>query len=473
MPNKYIIQGATFNGDGTTSDLAASNGGVGAWNTITYFEGTAPAFGTLLAGDVVYIRSKDNTGADITRTLAAAISLGKSGLTTTPVVWVIDGGTIWAGISGTVTYTRSASYTSTILAFNTIKTDVVDRLVFKCNFASTNAALVVMTNGSRLVNAWLDASLLTYVNGLYVCHVVANNVSTTLENCKFSLGNKFYAAVANTTNYGKTLLISPRIEVSTVFTYPVFQLASLGNTLVIYGGSITGAGATTGQTVFAHGASGATGVETYGFEYLKTMTPVALPSGSTDCDAYVRSAGSDSGLGAVRIQKYGTCDSRNDNNYPTLNATFPDSASTPWSWRIYPVNTSQAYMIELPFMKVFADTAAAKTVTLEVLIADSFEGAGKVNKGSLWFDVFYIDNTTGLKTYATSLDLTATANLDTSTAGWSATSWGAVACLKRKIAVTTPTAIKQNTMIVCLLRGWAKSASSGDVIFVDPDPQLT
>lgn len=69
MANKYIIHGATFNGDGTSSAEATSNGGVGAWNTITYFEGTAPAYGTLAAGDVVYIRSKDAGGSNITRTL--------------------------------------------------------------------------------------------------------------------------------------------------------------------------------------------------------------------------------------------------------------------------------------------------------------------------------------------------------------------------------------------------------------------
>ncbi len=39
MANKYIIHGATYNGDGTTSSEAASDGAAGAWNTLTYFEG--------------------------------------------------------------------------------------------------------------------------------------------------------------------------------------------------------------------------------------------------------------------------------------------------------------------------------------------------------------------------------------------------------------------------------------------------
>ena len=43
MADKYIIEGAAFNGDGTSSAEATVAGGVGAWNTITYFEGATPA----------------------------------------------------------------------------------------------------------------------------------------------------------------------------------------------------------------------------------------------------------------------------------------------------------------------------------------------------------------------------------------------------------------------------------------------
>ena len=43
MPNKYIIHGATYNGNGTSSAEATSNGGVGAWNNINVFEGPAVA----------------------------------------------------------------------------------------------------------------------------------------------------------------------------------------------------------------------------------------------------------------------------------------------------------------------------------------------------------------------------------------------------------------------------------------------
>ena len=58
MANKYIIEGETYNGDGTTSSAAASAGAAGAWNHVNIITGTAVGYGSLNAGDTVYIRSK-------------------------------------------------------------------------------------------------------------------------------------------------------------------------------------------------------------------------------------------------------------------------------------------------------------------------------------------------------------------------------------------------------------------------------
>ena len=41
MANKYLIHGATYCGDGTASNEAASAGAAGAWNDINVFEGAA------------------------------------------------------------------------------------------------------------------------------------------------------------------------------------------------------------------------------------------------------------------------------------------------------------------------------------------------------------------------------------------------------------------------------------------------
>src|SRR5574337_1363107 len=105
MAAKYFIFGATYNGDGTTSSEAASNGAAGAWNQASIRTGTAPTYGSLAAGDTVNIRSKTGAGADanISNTLGGAITLGAASATATaPITWILDDGTIWAGKNGTL-----------------------------------------------------------------------------------------------------------------------------------------------------------------------------------------------------------------------------------------------------------------------------------------------------------------------------------------------------------------------------------
>ena len=117
MANKYIIHGATYCGDGTSSAVASSNGGVGAWNDINVFEGTAPAYGTApAAGDVVYIRSKTSAGADITRTLAATATLGSASATlASPITWVLDNGSVWSGVELKLTYNCPSYYVFSVV----------------------------------------------------------------------------------------------------------------------------------------------------------------------------------------------------------------------------------------------------------------------------------------------------------------------------------------------------------------------
>ena len=156
MANKYIIHGAAFNGDGTSSAAATVNGGVGAWNTIAYFEGTAPAYGAIAAGDTVFIRALDASGAAITRVSAASKTLGlAAGTISAPVTWILDQGDVWSGITGSLTFEVSAgNYGFTISPHNIIHTPVEDRIVFKISQASYYADFFLMDSGSVLSNAW-------------------------------------------------------------------------------------------------------------------------------------------------------------------------------------------------------------------------------------------------------------------------------------------------------------------------------
>ena len=90
------------------------------------------------------------------------------------------------------------------------------------------------------------------------------------------------------------------------------------------------------------------------------------------------------------------------------------------------------------------------------------------NKRKLWISVTYTDDATGLQKSVTTRDHAGGA-LDTTTANWSATVWGMVSFVKRKLSVTTPTAIRQNTPIVVTLFGTLTSATANDIYFVDSD----
>lgn len=474
MANKYIRHGETYNGDGTTSAAATSNGGAGAWNTITYFEGTAPAYGSLSAGDVVYIRSKDNAGANITRTMAGNVSLGKSGLSVSQVVtWVIDGGTIWSGINGVVTYKRTAAYTINHLAYNTIEAEVGDALVIADEYTSAAAHVMYqMAQGSILRNAFFDFDNVTFNNGGPSSIVMWGGVSgsCTLINPRITLPNQWYYYVIKAYDYSLCTVINPRMTMGTNWTsYPVFFVGSYGAVLDVIGGSLTGAGATTGAKVLQHDGTAPGNATFAGFTFPRTMTPAILLS-TAGVEARAQMMGMDSGFGAYRMGRWGEMDSRSDGYYPTLNAMYPDTGNSKWSWRVYPSNVSPTHPFEVGFFKVFTDTAAAKTITAEVLLADTITTA---TKGSLWLEVSYVDDSTGSVKFVSSANLASSSALATSSAGWSASTWGAINLLKRNIGVTTPTSIKQNTMISMRLCGTFKSASALDIFFVDPDPQLT
>jgi phage tail protein X len=139
-----------------------------------------------------------------------------------------------------------------------------------------------------------------------------------------------------------------------------------------------------------------------------------------------------------------------------------------------PERANQNNVLDARCFKVYSDTAGAKTVTLEIQVRTSFlaDNGGKVNKGNTWMTVSYVDDTTGAVKVLSTRNPVSNDNLDASTAAWSATTWGAIALTKKKLSVTTPTAVKQNSLIGVSFHTSAGGASTSDVIFVCPDPVI-
>ena len=467
MANKYIRHGETFNGDGTTSAAAASNGGVGAWNTITYFEGVSPAYGSLAAGDVVYIRSKDAGGADITRTLAANVTIGNASATyASRITWIIDGGTVWIGIDGVIKYTSaSSSYAVTLRTLNNLISEKQSRLVIENTLVSANQTYLLTTQNNYVKNIKIDWVLGTAFNGNKAI-LQSGNGFATVENLVVKAGKVHLGVVSFGSVNGGIHLINPDIELTVAAATAVVKQMSNSITATITGGRLYGAGATTGTAITEAVPSQPARLECFGFIYPNTVSVVqTIPSFSSfNSVGAIYTYGADGTAAAASANQWGIMDTRQDDNYPTLSAFLPTSDNKAWSYKVYPCEARNGFGATVQLSKIHTGDPAALDLNLELLVSDSFPN---VNSATVWISGSYI-NSSGVPEYFTTHDLAASA-LTTSTAGWSATTYGATSLLKRKISVTTASSVKKDTMVMLRLNWEARSVSSNDIFFVNPD----
>jgi len=470
MANKYIRHGETYNGDGTTSAAAASNGGVGAWNSLNVFDSfAAPNYGggSLAAGDVVYIRSKDAGGADITRTLAANVNLGNASATyESRITWIIDGGTVWSGIDGVIKYTSaSASYAVSLRTLNNLISEKQSRLVIENTLVSANQTKMLTLANSYVKNIKIDWSLGNSFNGNRLI-LQSNNSFSTVENLVVKAGMIYIGMIGFSNSNGGIHLINPDIELTVAAATAVILTMSYSDKVLITGGRLYGAGATTGTAITQAMPGSMSQLECFGFIYPNTVSVVqTLPSFSSfNGVAAVYTYGADGTAAAASANQWGIMDTRQDDNYPTLSAFLPTSDNKAWSYKVYPCEAREGFGATVQLSKIHTGDPAALDLNLELLVSDSFPG---VNSSSVWISGSYI-NSSGVPEYFTTRDLSASA-LTTSTAGWSATTYGATSLLKRKISITTASSVKKDTMVMLRLNWEAKSVSSNDIFFVNPD----
>lgn len=478
MANKYLIHGATYCGDGTASNEAASAGAAGAWNDINVLEGTAPAYGVPAAGDVVYIRSKTSGGSDITRVLgtdtATTVTLGLV-TTTSPVTWVVDAGTVWSGINGTLKYQSTVGGRSvTLRANNIFKAETQDKFAIQSTVASPANTAFLYVYG-HLINALVDATAKTDAYGLYF-NLYSGAVLESPHIKWGNIGGSQYGQVIKLlVGQDKALVINPNIELlGSVQDGAVFWVdngSSGAPQLLVIGGEISGSGAASGSNLvkFNNVTQYAGVFRSVGLVVPRSMNTVMKVSGQGQVgNSVAEIINADSLMGCTVEHGWGFVTSRTDNNPPVLQATLPDSAGTKWSFRIYPQYASYAKPMHVSSSQLYTDTPAAKTITLEILVANTFTGSTDLTKSNTWMTVEYVDDTTGDQVHLSTQDF-AGGSLDASTADWSATVWGSVTLVKKKIAITTPSAIKQNTAITVTLHGKVASVNTDDILFVDPD----
>lgn len=461
--------GASINTSGTQSGTHTA-AGVGAWNNINVFNniGTvALGGGSLAAGDVVYIRSKDASGNDITITLSSNTTAGLAAATSAaPVTWIIDDGTVWPGVDGIVKYTTSGAYALTLRINNILASLKQDSLIFESTATSPAASTALVVNNGTIKNAKFDWTAKTGTNRSFITmgasgvlispHILWGRTETSAGNYGI-ISCASYAA-------SNVIVVSPNIELTNSnATHCVFAFAeSGGGQFLVIGGQVSGVGSSTGTlcAVVTSGVSGSYRV--IGTQFPKTMAVSA--NDATSAFAKIECIGSDDGLGGVLVGPWGFATSRSDDNPPTLNASLPNSTDTKWSFRLYPKAANTQVPATLQTLKMFQGDAAILTLTQEVLIATSMSPTN----ANTWIEVSYVDNTTGALKYVSSRDLSG-GSLVASSADWSADYWGAITCNKLKMSVTTPTSVKKDTPIIVSFCTALASVTANDIMFVDPD----
>ncbi len=468
MADRFIRHGATYNGDGTTSAEATSNGGVGAWNTLTYFEGTTPAYGTLPAGTTVYIRSKNAAGADISFSVSAAVTFGNTAATSAlPIIWVIDNGTVWPGVAGVITYTTTNQNTVTFLDYNHIICATDYSLVCLNSYASFSAVPYVVFGIVRSKGLKIDCAAHTVTHGAY--HNIKKgglheNMWVRSHNRHL---NVFYSSEIQLLG-GSVTFINPKIELLNPLELdPVFSTKGYFNNepLTVFGGEVFGAGAVQGVCLIRNEVNTG-GFRSFGLKFPRVVDLSSQALSNSGAEAYAN--GSDGILGNSFFGYFYAYDSRDDGYYPTLNATLETSAADAWSYKLYPYRTNYHQPARIVTSKLYTQAAGIKTVTLELLWPT---GMAAPLSTDVQMMVQYTRDSDGAKVAQTTLAYPGTA-LATSTANWSATTYGPTLFSKKKLTLTTDSAIRQDTEVLVTLISSPLAASSNDVIFVCPDPLI-
>ena len=473
MANKYIIHGATYCGDGTSPAQATSDGGVGAWNNINVFTATAPAKGALVAGDSVFIQSKTAAGADLVITLSANTNIGSSAATVgAPIIWNIDDGKVWPGVSGMMTVTAPSHYICTVLNNNVINAALPSNLTFTTSMATWGPGYDVnlvafMTCVTR--NLTIDMTAIAANN---MGSIGVNGPSTHYGLNIVGSKNRapqglfeYLGWVANITLY------DPKIEILTTnASTPLFGNAQYGgNCARVFGGEIFGPGATDDVPFFQNGQSGTGGSGLWGTRFPRGMV-LSNPALMAYDIAHFSAIGADGVHGAMFFDFRCRYDSRSDGYYPTREARLETSDAQPWSYKVFAHRASRSAPANIALSKLHSLPPAAKTVTLELLWPETLAAP---RRDVLSMELSYTDAASGERRRLSTFD-PAGGVVESSAATWSALSYGPVAFNRYRLRLTTPTAVKQDTEIFATLHiGVSGVSQVNDILFVDPDITVT
>lgn len=463
MANWYVDTSATNDGDGTSSAQAGVAGGVGAANDlVAVLKNIHTYITTMAAGDIIYVRTK-NGASNCTQVITAAVTMALPSTVDAPVKVIFDNGTVWAGDAGVFRWDcGSTKYKLTTNEYSEFHADGENRRfeIYTTYSSTLNLSLMLAAVLGYYDGVHINAPNAAGYNYITIGQAIFSNLKVTVN-----LVRTTYSMVVGQT-YEWVRLINPVLEIlgTPTGTHSLF-LKAQGQNFDVTGGKVIGANDTFTALVSVGNQPGI--ARFIDFDYSGCAGMYRVASGVAP-DTYVHALGGASPYNYHEEAYYKT-EFKSGENYPYLNSTLPNAANEGWSYKVSPLLTDKGAAATLPpIIKAFNQTAGIKTITLEFLIGTAFS---TVPKSDLFAHIFYVDDTTGEQKHLTSYSNTG--DLDTSLAAWTNTAYGAKSYNKYKIALTTPTAIKQGTRIVARVYSRIAEVTAGDFWFMDPDLTLS
>jgi hypothetical protein len=448
-----------------------------AWQSFVEVFTNTMGSGSITGGDTIYVRTYDGA-ANTTEALSADTTCAIPAVETAATSVIFDDGTIWAADAGVFILDLTAS---------TYEITFVHGVDFIADGTNQRFRIDTQYDGGsvktqvKLKNAYYEG-LYVYQDAAYggaVKVAMGDNSSpftftVLMKDCRIKL-NKIFSSGHN--------LLLPGNYIGCIYINLIFDftdLADTGTKYVVdpsqYGGSqqyigCSIVGGFEGLYMYQNFNNALGEVTFSGFE-TGGSSKIYEPGyqSFTDAGNSLKVIGTNvDGWDSVYMSGGVQVDWTSGENYPYYNAILPDTASTPWSFRVFPVNTTPAKLAMMPQIEKFYNgTAATKTFTIELLINDAFTDA---TQSTIYAEFQYVDNTLGtLKQQTTRVKDGA---LTTSVVGWSNTTYGSQTYLKRSIAVTTATTVKPGTIVRATLFCGVTKISIDDFFFYDPDINIS
>lgn len=465
MADKYVVDGATFCGDGTSSNEAVSAGAVGAWNDLeSLINGTAPAYGSISSGDTIHIRAKTSSGSNLSYTNTVDnLYYGSSAATEDdPILWLLDNGTIWPGVTGQLVLHSTGNVTVGIDTGNVFSGPNNTRDLIITFDAAYRDALNIRTSSS-IKNAVIDWSADNSIsNGRFV----STSAGLALSNVLIKPGSPNGERVLSISTDQTSFIQNVDIEVpSNGPLYYALVSLSQHSALIWHGGRIYGSGAVQGLDLFPDGTRGVALLENVRFPAV--MRLMTRSSQIANDPQVCISTGCDEKLGMVHASYSGMYSSRDDGFFPKLTSTLPTSTSDKVSIYALTHTPREVLPFYVPLQKLVTQApSGVKTITVEFLCSDALPTP---TEGDTWVELSYWDSTTEIPIRKTSRVSNSTTALSTSLASWSTTTYGPQSYTAYKLELDTDGSIQQDSIVEVLFKTTVVSTADSQNYFIEPE----